>query len=103
MEVAGIVGGNSLGGVSWTRWMHPWRLLAGVCRLREEGKSVGGRTCGELLSCQGSYTEEKAVPLNSQLSLLTLHSVRLQSLSSPLSSTRSDLPYTQSMSKIFYR
>lgn len=102
-EVVDIVGGKSFRKTSWSRWMHSWRLLVDVCRLREEGKSVGGPDSWWIaFRPGGSHAKKRLFRRNSQLSLLTPHSVRIQPLSSRLSSAHNDLPYAQSMSKIFY-
>ena len=77
--------------------MHSWRLLADVCRLREEGRRVGWRTSrGQAVSDQWRSHAEK----NSSAVTLNL----LCSLSAPppsviISSVQGSLPYAQSMFK----
>lgn len=88
VEVVGIVGEKSLRKISWTRRIHPWRLLAGVCELREEGRSSGVADSRWIaFRPGGSHAKKRLFRRNSQLSLLTLRSVRLQLLS-PLSLPR---------------
>ena len=80
MGVVGIVGEKSLGKNLWTGRMGSLRLLASVCGLREEERSVGQRDCGGLRSSQEGHMRNKVGLFrrrNSQLSLLTPHSIHL--------------------------
>jgi hypothetical protein len=82
--VVGVVGGKSLRKKSWAGRMDSWRLLASVCKLREEGRSVGRWTSrGGSFRASGGHMRKKLLRRNAQPSLLTPHSVHLQPSSLP--------------------